>query len=106
MTTRYAVLLDPPSPALDALAAAADTAEREAGRLAVASFALDTPESLRAYAAAEDAAAEAHEALAVALPRRTARERERAAFVAAKAEAGQTFAKMARAKAAGLESWS
>jgi hypothetical protein len=102
--TRYALFASVRSD-LDALRLAADTAARKADELAVASFALDTPESLRAYAEAEERAAEAHGALAAAMPRRTARERERAAFVAEKAESGRTFAKMARAKAAGLESW-
>lgn len=102
----YLIVTQSVSPDLDALAAAATAADKRAGELGLVAFARETPEALRAYAEAEEAAGRAHAAHAEAMPRRTSKERQRAAVVALKAEAAARFAARARERAGELEGWS
>lgn len=105
MTTRYAMTL-PVSPDLDRLAAAADRAEAEASRLCSACLDAQTPEPFLAFADAEERAAQARQAHADAMPKRTAKERVRAEAEAHRAKQMRGFAAEARAQAAALGSWS
>lgn len=107
--TRYS-LVTPTHPDLDALAAASEALDAEAERLCHACLGAQTPEPFLAYAEAQERAADAIEAHAVALPAATAKQRSRKAHAlleaGRKARQGRGLARLARENAASLTSWS